>query len=163
MNNVATLLFDKSMAFLENAIVSSKAKESEWFNTAEFSGVTAHLFHHAIELFLKSAIVASTKALPENEHKIIELYKKYKQLYPSKEFNLDIPFKEEPKYMGFTEEQINQHKIDYPMSIELQLRYPVGWRGEAYSPIFRLETEYLEQCKPKFIELRCQIIPCEEI
>jgi HEPN domain-containing protein len=163
MDNIATLLFDKSMAFLENAIVSSKAEKSEWFDTAEFSGVTAHLFHHAIELFLKSAIVASTKALPKNKHNIIELYKKYKQLYPSKEFDLEIPFKKEPEYMGFTEEQINQHKKDYPMSIELQLRYPVGWRGEVYSPTFRLETKYLEQCKQKLIELRRQIIPCEEI
>lgn len=162
MNNIASRLFDKSMAFLEGAIVTSKASDSFIFKTSEYSNVTAHLLHHAIELFLKFAIVSYTKKLPENEHKIFKLYEEYEILYPNKEFEIKIPFVEKPKYKGFSEKEIENHKIAFPMSIELQLRYPVGWQEEAYSPISKFETSYLESCKEQFLQLRCKILPCEK-
>lgn len=156
-------LFDKSLAYLEVAILSSKAQDSFMYNTSEYSNVTAHLLHHATELFLKFAICASTNQLPKNEHNILKLRETYAKLFPGKEFNIDLPFTEEVEYSGFSEEEIAKNKQDYPMSLELQLRYPVGKKGENYSPITMYETDILEQYKDSFLSLRCKIYPCEEV
>ena len=77
-NDIASKFFDKSLAFLEGAIATSKANDLSMFNTAEYMGVTAHLLHHSIELFLKFAIVVATQTLTKNEHSIIKLHGKYK-------------------------------------------------------------------------------------
>ncbi|MDN5053168.1 hypothetical protein PJV92_12035 [Aliarcobacter butzleri] len=162
MEYTITSLFNKSLAYLEVAILSSKAKNSVMYNTSEYSNVTAHLLHHATELFLKFAICASTKELPKNEHKISKLYNKYKGLYPEEKFDIKVPFTGEIEYIGFTEDEIAQHEKDYPMSIELQLRYPVGKKGENYSPITKYETDILEFYKKQFLALRCEIHPCKK-
>ena len=52
MEYTITSLFNKSLAYLEVAILSSKAKNSVMYNTSEYSNVTAHLLHHTTELFL---------------------------------------------------------------------------------------------------------------
>lgn len=156
-------LFDKSLAYIEVAILSSKAEDSYMYNTSEYSNVTAHLLHHSTELFLKFAICASTHKLPENEHNISNLYEKYKKLYPTEEFKIKVPFTEEVEYIDFSEAEIAKHRQDYPMPMDLQLRYPVGNKGENYSPITKYETDILEFYKKQFLDLRCKIYPCEEI
>lgn len=156
-------LFNKSLAYLEVAILSSKAKDLPMYNTSEYSNVTAHLLHHATELFLKFAICASTNQLPKNEHNISKLHDRYKELFQEEEFNIELPFTEEVEYLGFSEEAKAKHKQDYPMPIELQLRYPVGNKGENYSPITKYETDILEQYRDLFLSLRCKIHPCEEV
>lgn len=163
MEYTITGLFNKSLAYLEVAILSSKAKDSDMYHTSEYSNVTAHLLYHATELFLKFAICASTKEQPKYEHKISELYNKYKELYPEEKFDIEVPFTGEIEYIGFTEDEIAQHEKDYPMSIELQLRYPVGKKDENYSPITKYETDILEFYKKQFLALRCEIYTCEEV
>ena len=64
--------FNKAMAFLEVAIISSKEKENIYFHTAEYSNVTAYLVYHATELFLKFAIFQASKKLVEG-HDIFNL------------------------------------------------------------------------------------------
>jgi hypothetical protein len=160
--DIASKLFDKSLAFLEGAIATSKASDLSMFKTSEYSTVTAHLLHHAIELFLKFSIVAQGQS-PKNQHNIQELYTEYKQLYKDDAFDLQIPFKDKPQYIGMTNEKITEYKSNFPMSMELQLRYPVGKKGEPYSPIMSFDTGYLESCKKKFLSLRCSILPCEEV
>lgn len=156
-------LFDKSLAYIEVAILSSKAEDSCMYYTSEYSNVTAHLLHHATELFLKFAISASTKKLPDNEHNISNLHKKYRELYLGEEFNIKVPFTEELEYIGFSEVEIKKHRQEYPMSLELQLRYSVGNKGENYSPITKYETDILEFYKKQFLALRCKIYPCEDV
>ena len=112
MEYTITSLFNKSLAYLEVAILSSKAKNSVMYNTSEYSNVTAHLLHHTTELFLKFAICASTKELPKNEHKISKLYNKYKGLYPEEKFDIKVPFTGEIEYIGITEDEIAQHEKD---------------------------------------------------
>ena len=156
-------LFNKSLAYLEVAILSSKANDLRMYHTSEYSNVTAHLLHHAIELFLKFSICASTEKLPKNEHNISKLHNRYKELFQEEKFNIELPFTEEVEYLGFNEEEIMKHKQDYPMSRELQLRYPVGKKGENYSPITIFETDILEHYRDLFQSLRCKIYPCEGI
>lgn len=163
MEYTITSLFDKSLAYLEVAILSSKADNSFMYKTSEYSNVTAHLLYHSTELFLKFAICASTKELPKNEHNIFKLHKEYKILFPDEEFEIKIPFNEEIEYLGFSEEEIAKHKKDYPMPLELQLRYTVGKKGENYSPITIFETDLLEHYRGQFLNLRCKIYPCDEV
>lgn len=161
-NDIASKFFEKSLAFLEGAIATSKANDSSLFNTAEYMGVTAHLLHHSIELFLKFAIVVATQTLTKNEHSIIKLHGEYKKHYCDSKFDLAIPFVQEPKFLGFNEVQIAAYKSSFSMPTELQLRYPVGHRGEPYSPIMKFNTDYLESCKEQFLRLRCEILPFDQ-
>ncbi len=156
-------LFNKSSAYLEVAIISSKAKDSLGYNTSEYTNVTANLLHHATELFLKFAISAKTKELPDNEHNIKKLFKKYKKLFPDEKYHIEVPFTNEVEYLGFSQKEIEQHKKDFPMPFELQLRYPFGSKGERYSPITKYDTDFLEHCQEEFLKLRCQIHPSQEV
>lgn len=49
------------------------------------------------------------------------------------------------------------------MPLELQLRYPVGNKGENYTPITKYDTDILEFYKEQFLKLRCEIHPCEDV
>jgi len=156
-------LFNKSSAYLEVAIVSSKAEDSFGYNTSEYTNVTANLLHHATELFLKFAISAKTQELPDNEHNIKKLFKKYKKLFPEEKYHIEVPFTNEIEYLGFSQKEIEKHKKDFPMPFELQLRYPVGSQGERYSPITKYDTDLLEHYQKQFLSLRCEIHPCQEV
>ena len=79
--------FNKAMAFLEVAIISSKEKENIYFHTAEYSNVTAYLVYHATELFLKFAIFQASKKLVEG-HDIFKLYEKYKKCYSDEKLKI---------------------------------------------------------------------------
>jgi hypothetical protein len=156
-------LFNKSLAYLEVAIISSKEKDAFLYNTSEYTNVTANLLHHSTELFLKFAICANTKEIPKNEHNIKKLVKQYEKIYTDIKFSIEFPFTNEVEYYGFSEEEILKHKQDYPMPLELQLRYPVGNKGENYTPITKYDTDILEFYKEQFLKLRCEIHPCEDV
>ena len=51
MEYTITSLFNKSLAYLEVAILSSKAKNSVMYNTSEYLNVIVHLLPHTTELF----------------------------------------------------------------------------------------------------------------
>jgi len=155
-------LFNKSLAFLEVAIISSKSENNPIYNTSEYSNVTAYLLYHSTELFLKFAICASTNKV-EHGHDIYKLHEKYKKLFTDEKFEINIPFNREVKYLGFTEEQIEEHKNKYSMPFEQQLKYPVGSKGETYNPITSYDTEFLEAYKTNLLSLRCSIYPCTDI
>jgi len=153
MKSFSEKLFQKSLAYLEVAIISSKAETSVYYNTSEYSNVTAHLLHHSTELFLKFALSASTGKLAKANHKIDELYKEYKKKYLHSDFDLNIETYQNIEYIGFTDEGIEEHKKAYPMDMSLQLRYPTGKKEEIYTPITEFNTDYLEDLQNKFISI----------
>lgn len=149
--------FDKSMAFLEIAIISSKEKENIYFHTPEYSNVTAYLVYHATELFLKSAIFKAyglTKG-----HDIFKLYEKYKQFYKEEKFDINVPFTkpEDINYCGYTKAQIIDLKEKYSMSFEQQLKYPIDDKGVTYNLITKYDTEFLENYKKELFDLYLEI------
>lgn len=156
MQNIINSLFNKSLAYLEVAILSSKTEDTPMYHTSEYLNVTAHLYVHSMELFLKFAICAGTKELPSHGHDLVKLYQEYKKLYPEKEFDIRIPFSD-VEYIGYSDEDIAKYKEKYPMDINLQLRYPVGKKGESYSPITKFETDFLELTKKRFLYLHDKI------
>ena len=155
---VIETFFYKSLAFLEVAILSSKSENTPMYNTSEYSNVTGYLVYHSTELFLKFAIFAHTKKLPPHEHNIFNLHIKYSSLYKEKGFKLTIPFTKNIDYLGFNKKTLSEHKKKYPMSRELQLRYPIGRLGEVYAPITIFETDFIEKYKENLLDLKCKIM-----
>ncbi len=146
--------FNKAMAFLEVAIISSKEKENIYFHTTEYSNVTAYLVYHATELFLKFAIFQASKKLAKG-HDIFKLYKIYKNFYPDKKWEINIPFTkpEDVCYGDHTEEQIQKFKAKYKMSFEQQLKYPIDTKNNIYNLITIFDTEWLESYKDELYKL----------
>ncbi len=146
--------FNKAMAFLEVAIISSKEKENIYFHTAEYSNVTAYLVYHATELFLKFAIFQASKKLVEG-HDIFKLYEKYKKCYSDEKLKINIPFTkpEDVCYGDLPEEQIQKFKAKYKMSFEQQLKYPIDKENNIYNLITIFDTEWLESYKDELFKL----------
>ncbi len=150
---ITNSFFNKSMAFLEVAIISTKTNDANYFNTSEYMNVTSHLVYHATELFLKGGICTATRDLPPTGHDIFSLHSEYKKLYSNESLNFILPFQESTKYLGFTESQKTQREKDYPMDLFLQLRYPMGSIGELYKPITKYDTEYLKRYKKELMKV----------
>jgi hypothetical protein len=76
----------EAAAHLANALV-----KDEFTRQYRSSRVVLHLTHHAIELFLKGALME--KGLPPRvHHRIADLHADYQQAYPGVAFELSIPF-----------------------------------------------------------------------
>ena len=155
---ISTNFFNKSMAFLEIAIISSKEKENVYFKTVEYSNVTAYLVYHATELFLKFAIFQSSD-ISVRGHEIFTLYKKYKEHYEDEKWNLNIPFckPEDIDYSNFTAEKIIEIKEKYSMPFEQQLKYPIDDKGTIYNPLTIYDMEVLENYKKELLDLYFEI------
>ncbi len=161
MERFSQALFDKSAAFLEVAIISSKEKSSFRYNTSEYSNVTAYLTHHSIELFLKFAISAFTNETPEQTHDIKKLYDEYNKLYTGSKFKLDIPQNTEMEFLGFTNAQIQEYHESNRLHIDMQLRYPVGNNKKVYLPITMYDTDYLKKLEKNMEKIYLDILNLE--
>jgi len=103
--------------------------------------VTHFLFTHALELFLKAAILKSTGEIKRNKrpHDLQPLYRRYRKLYPKKEFDFTGRIAETVK------QNPNSPHSEFP-------RYPVDtegnvWEGHnAYTlETWLIETEHLRK------------------
>lgn len=164
--------FNMAMCYVEIGKVSSKrnwisdlipkwfpiGKVTPYSDVSDYQNATAYQAFHAIELFLKYAIL--NKNAKCWGHDVINLYDKYKDLYPSEDFHFDHPF-------DFSDYQVNpeniaEHKIfgehmdKYKMSImDQHLRYPADSKTGGYS--FSLSSCYFKELEQKFILLRSKI------
>jgi len=158
LKSISTHFFNRAISFLEVALISSREKDNDYFNTAEYSNVTAYLVYHATELFLKFAIYqVSDEAV--RGHEIFTLYKKYKEYYQDEKWDINIPFckPEDVDYSNFTKDEIEKLKAKYSMSFEQQLKYPIDDKGVTYNPITIYDTELLEKYKSELFDLYFQI------
>ncbi|MDD4505396.1 MAG: hypothetical protein PHE60_03365 [Sulfurospirillaceae bacterium] len=155
---ISTQFFNRAISFLEVALISSKEKDNVYFNTAEYSNVTAYLVYHATELFLKFAIFQASNESVRG-HEIFTLYKEYKKYYQDDKWDINIPFckPEDVDYCNFTKDKIEQLKARYSMSFEQQLKYPIDDKGVTYNPITIYDTELLEKYKSELLDLYFQI------
>jgi len=155
---ISTHFFNRAISFLEIALISSKEKDNDYFNTAEYSNVTVYLVYHATELFLKFAIFQASD-ISVRGHEIFTLYKKYKEYYKDEKWNINIPFckPENVDYSNFTKEEIIKLKEKYSMSFEQQLKYPIDDKGVTYNPITIYDTKLLESYKQELFDLYFKI------
>jgi hypothetical protein len=100
---------------------------------------THFLFAHAVELFLKGAILKSTGTIETHRHQLQPLYNRYRNLYPKKEFDFTgrivETVKENPK-------SPHSEFPRYPMD-----REGIVWEGyNAYTlETWLTETEHLRE------------------
>ncbi len=76
----------EAAVYLANALV-----EDEFTRQYRSSRIVLHLTHHAIELFLKGALMEKGLS-PKLHHRIADLHAHYRQAYPGAAFELSIPF-----------------------------------------------------------------------
>ena len=119
-------------AYLESAIAICNYMEMDeahrvWPNAC----VAMLLSAHAIELFLKGAILAR---VPEQQltHHLNELKERFDELYPSDKFAWELPFQTE--YLGMNEEEIAALEKSHPLP-SIQYRYPVDREGNEWDGI----------------------------
>ncbi len=123
--------------------------------------VILSLFHHAIELFLKYALLRKGIGFPR-QHYIRGLFERYTRAYPDSEFSLPLPFVTE--FLGHTEEEmaaaIAEEEHDKNRTDQM-VRYHTDREGnpwdmaQTFDPgMFLVQAEVLSH---KFIRLRERI------
>jgi hypothetical protein len=119
--------------------------------------VVMFLAYHAVELFLKAAILHK---YPKEglHHNVDQLHKRYRILYPGKRYEFNIPFKME--CLGFEPSQIAAKKRSMPTQDKVN-RYPSNKKGEAWAGVFGFEPESFQslivRLRSDFARLKSEI------
>ncbi len=118
--------------------------------------VVLFLTFHAVELFLKATILQRSPK-EKLHHNIERLERRYRILYPEKQFQLNVPFKTE--FLGFRPDEIAEKRLILP---QYQLnRYPCDKRGKDWRGIFAFEPAaflpVIEQLQRDFRQLQSSI------
>lgn len=112
------------------------------------ASVVISLLHHAIELFLKSALSRSGEKVPTH-HYIRDLLTDYNAAYPGERFRLELPFI--TQFLGHTEEDIKKHIIDEQEDknrTDQMGRYHLDRYGKPWEGIHAfIPTSFLEDTK----------------
>lgn len=129
----------------------------KWANGA----VVLMLAAHAVELFLKGAILARapTADVWGVGHKLHELMEEYRAHFPEPSFNWNIPFQAEFP-AGLTEEEIVSLRKQTPLP-SILYRYPVQKGGEEWHGAFGFEANsfliLLSELKNDFVRIESQL------
>ena len=133
-------------------------KVSPFSQVGDFQNATAYQLFHAIELYLKYAILS--KDGKGWGHDVTDLYKKYKELYPSTDFHFEHPF-DFSNYEA-TSENIGEKKLaeehiaKYKTSImDQHLRYPADNKTGGYC--FSLTSRYFKEMEQKLMSFHTKI------
>lgn len=125
-------------AYLESAQNLCDALADDPKNaTFEKGAVVLYLSAHAVELFLKGAILR--KAPNETfAHDLEHIYNRYRALFPGKRFAFtSMPFTYE--YPGMSKKEIAEVKREKPYPSEMY-RYPVSKTGEPWEAALGFEA-----------------------
>ena len=135
-------LFAFSRAYLKSSIaLCSRIQRLHRVPRYPEATVVLFLARHAVELFLKGAIIArSPKA--RLDHDLERLKSKYDQLYHGAQFSWTLPFTTE--YPGMTPAEISKAKKHTPPG-EQVYRYPIDKAGAKWTDIFALEPRTFQR------------------
>jgi HEPN domain-containing protein len=144
--------FLMSIAYLE----IGEAASTHGNLSGEFQNAIAYQMFHAIELFLKYAILKKTNETIIKCHNLESLFEQYATHYPDDLFHIE-------NYFDFSNYQASEcnnkenelyeaHVTKYtPEYMGQHLRYPPDCRTGGYS--FKLDTDIFIQMKNKFSEI----------
>lgn len=104
--------------------------------TYERGSVVLYLTTHAVELFLKGAILRK-KPHERFGHNLEYLYNRYKELYPAKRHHFDMPFR--ANYDGLSKDEIKAIKAA-SAPVDQLYRYPQNKNGEPWFGHFAFEA-----------------------
>lgn len=125
-------------AYLDSAarlcrILKRSARKSSYPGGA----VILFLAHHAVELFLKAAILQKSPSENLYSHNIEHLEKQYRSLYPGKKYDFDVPFSK-TVYLGLEPPEIPKQKTS-KSALNQAYRYPVDNKGKEWHTIFSFD------------------------
>lgn len=147
--------FLMSMAYLELGEVAAQHQNE----TGEYQNAVAYQLYHALEIFLKYAILKKTGS-HKKEHDLKKLFEEYHNLYTEKKYHIDSPFdftnydasdlniKEKEMYIN----HLNQFD---PKIMDQHLRYPTDEKTGGYS--FKIESSIFKNMQRKFISIYGEI------
>ncbi len=155
---VSEKFFIYSEAYLNSAgslcdLIASSPNKQSYANGV----VILYLTFHAVELFLKAAVLTKSPNEPLN-HKIEKYQNRYNKLYPAKRFKLEIPFKTEDLDI----EKYETAQIDIKLPPQDQVnRYPVDKEGKEWNQPFAFEPysfqKDINKLKENFRSIRQEI------
>jgi len=146
-------------AYLDSASRLCKVlKRSTRKATYERGAVVLYLTFHSIELFLKATVLQKS---PDEQlsHKIEHYEKRYRKLYPGKEYIFEIPFKTE--YLGFEPPEIATLQLSEPPQDQVH-RYPTDKNRKKWDGIFAFDPvaflPVIEQLQNDFARINAKIL-----
>ena len=149
------LFHDLAVGYLDTSIVATRAMVyGAFLPRFSHSRVVLSMAHHAIELFLKGAILRATGDKKCSGHLLKDLYKRYVELYPEPELHFDLPFGFD--YVGFAPEQIAKMRKDEPPQDQMY-RYHTNLHGERWGGACGFDAgpylQTLESLRKSFVDI----------
>lgn len=141
---ISNLAMPRQFAAFADAYLDSAArlcrvlKRSTRKSSYPGGAVILFLAHHAVELFLKAAIIQkSPNEKIYGNHNIEQLEKQYRSLYPGKKYDFDVPFSK-TVYLGLEPPEIPAQKTS-KSALNQAYRYPVDNKGKEWHTIFAFD------------------------
>jgi hypothetical protein len=153
--NNSEAYFLMSMAYLELGEVAAHHQNE----TGEYQNAVAYQLYHALEIFLKYAILKKT-GNHKKEHDLRVLFEVYNNLYAENKYRIESPFdfttyEASDLNIGEKEMYINHLNQFDPKIMDQHLRYPPDEKTGGYS--FRIESDIFTDMKNKFLEIYGEI------
>lgn len=143
--------FSMCMAYLDIGEVSAKNNN----NTGEYQNAVAYQLYHALELFVKYAILRNTGTV-KNIHDFSKLFSEYDSLYKSDEYRIEHPFdftSYEPCELNIGEQEMYEKHISQfkPKFMDQHLRYPPDEKTGGFS--YKIDSDYFSSMKEKLMAI----------
>jgi hypothetical protein len=106
--------------------------------TFERGFVVLFLMAHAVELFLKGAILRQAPKEVLSSHDLVPLLGRYRNLYPKKRFRLVVPFQTD--FTLLSPKEIETAKANQP-PIDQLYRYPQDRTGKLWPGVYSFEAK----------------------
>lgn len=143
--------FSMCIAYLEIGEIAAKNNN----NTDEYQNAVAYQLYHALELFVKYAIL-KRKGKVQNIHVFSTLFDEYHSLYTDEIYRLEHPFEfrsYEACEFNIGEKEMYEEHIEQfkPKIMDQHLRYPPDHKTGGYS--FKIDSDYFASIKNKLLEI----------
>lgn len=143
--------FSMCLAYLDIGEVSAKNCN----NTGEYQNAVAYQLYHALELFVKYAILKSTGSV-RNIHDFTRLFGEYDSLYPGNDYRIEHPFDfssyEACELNACEQEMYEKHIGQFkPKLMDQHLRYPPDEKTGGFS--FKIDSDYFSLMKEKLMAI----------
>lgn len=143
--------FSMCLAYLDIGEVSAKSSN----NAGEYQNAVAYQLYHALELFVKYAILKNTGKV-KNIHDFSKLFEEYYSLYTSDEYRIEHPFdfsRYEPCELNAGEQEMYETHINQfkPKFMDQHLRYPPDEKTGGFS--YQFDSDYFSSMKEKLMAI----------
>ena len=143
--------FSMCLAYLDIGEISAKNSN----NTGEYQNAVAYQLYHALELFVKYAILKNTGSV-KNIHDFSKLFGEYDSLYPSDEYRIEHPFdfsSYEPYELNVGEQEMYENHINQfkPKFMDQHLRYPLDEKTGGF--LYKIDSDYFSSMKEKLMAI----------